>query len=146
MTYTSNSADLWRLNSVDGEASDWVASHSLASWVTFWASLGVPSVLLYAPLQWLDLLLSRIYKPRRVYHVVPVYDPRHDPDVAFQYLVADGLRVLKLLPAISSASSILVQLCWDVFGEEYSASDMSRSKSLSRSPRLKAVLFWRNYH
>lgn len=96
MTYTSNSADLWRLNSVDGQASDWVASHSLASWVTFWASLGVFSALLYAPLEWLDLLLPRIYKPRRVYHVVPVHDPIHDSDVALQSLFDDGFGIFEL--------------------------------------------------
>lgn len=73
-----------------------MASHSLASWVTFWASLGIVSALLYAPLEWLDLLLSRIYKPRRVYQVVPVDDPIHESDVALQYLFADGFGIFEL--------------------------------------------------
>lgn len=146
MTYASHSIDLRRLNSVDGEASDWVASHSLASWTTFWAFLGVVSALLYAPLKWLDLLLFRVYKARRVYHVVPVYDSIHDADVTLQSLSADGLGIFELEPALLSASSTLVSFCWDLSGEKYSASDISLSKSLSRSPRPRAVLSWRSCH
>lgn len=37
----SHNIDLWRLNSANGDISDWVASHSFVSRTTFWASLQV---------------------------------------------------------------------------------------------------------